>query len=1265
MSLPQDKNDYIECGNIGIDDDDENNNSNHAAHTESNNSSSFIATDDYSTSNSDKNEGNKSIDVPVVFASEDYNSKNNDDGIMLVSTSTVAKKMKKKKLSSNAKTNTKKVNPSSVKPKDKEEEIEKEEEEGGVGCNNKEVVVLVLPPVESNTNNSSSSTIIGKSNNNILVSKLNNSEEIVHISDSLSEEGRDDNGGSNKNVAEQPVLPNNEDDFSSTFSSKPYPADTYSLLSLHGPVGNPSYFSYGLMVYLFQMTFLVLMVLSVTHPHWSSNGDGDNPDGGRGSVLARLAYFVPSHVSPLVRATQITATLSYIIFADSTVLDVVTAVELFPRFNQATSDDKLGCMVFASILRLSQGIFAITVTLLLIVTSSTTIEIILNFTAINFISTLDDVGFEIIKRGKYGPKFEEEAKRIEKLHVRYFCTIIPVGVILFSMICFMIFLQESNNHWVTKIFRVQFQDEEQGLQVYNGCYQKNEDAINRYEGFRRKLYESFGYNSESAKFGYCIDDRRWILFNGDNTNPCEAGGNDNELARSSKTDTFDVSTMFEEQWYTSSNTPLNLYFVEENGDIELKNNTCSSFIGDSNCDSVFNDFDSQYDGGDCCAATCSGSNCGVGSLKNAFGATNKIAFGDGFPNCVDPDMVPITIRLDNIIRSSGRVEQEPVKSLLFIDCDGSNVLNIYVDKSMENQTETIMVNDGADCTMTIRNDSSYYSPIWYADYTILHGGKKSIESNSIVVTQSSSAKESTYGFKRIPVCYFDKLYDYIDSLTVYTGINFDPTAKAIDWLINDESENSMFNDELTGSIPSEIGLMTSLVNLDLRGNAFTGSIPSEIGLMTSLSNLYLNNNALYVIFDSVNNKLTGSIPSEIGLMTSLVNLYLYDNKLTGSIPSEIGLMTSLTFLDLRGNAFTGSIPSEIGLMTSLSNLYLSKKSIESNSIVVTQSSSAKESTYGFKRIPVCYFDKLYDYIDSLTVYTGINFDPTAKAIDWLINDESENSMCEDPFFLERYALAVIYFATYSGCKYTMISTMRHCVWPNIICDEGTVISLEMINDELTGSIPSEIGLMTSLVNLDLRGNAFTGSIPSEIGLMTSIGYLQYQRNVRVVLWKSSLQVKIPGINDFDSFVTIWQEGINNKYYTVPQEEETPYVTVDVSARDSTVLDQYDKVLALKARAGTELTYDEMIAKIVNTDRKRDEEWGEGMIAEAGKTGKEKEIAENKPEKYIARRSSLFEIDNIHRMSGLGLATKDAAGDDEDSQSRRRSRQSFIETGKFE
>jgi hypothetical protein len=54
------------------------------------------------------------------------------------------------------------------------------------------------------------------------------------------------------------------------------------------------------------MTFIVLMVLSITHFNWSINGDPDNPDGdgGKGSIVKRLAEFIPTNVSPLVRATH-------------------------------------------------------------------------------------------------------------------------------------------------------------------------------------------------------------------------------------------------------------------------------------------------------------------------------------------------------------------------------------------------------------------------------------------------------------------------------------------------------------------------------------------------------------------------------------------------------------------------------------------------------------------------------------------------------------------------------------------------------------------------------------------------------------------------------------------------------------------------------------------------------------------------------------------------------------------------------------------------
>ena len=81
---------------------------------------------------------------------------------------------------------------------------------------------------------------------------------------------------------------------------------------------------------------------------------------------------------------------------------------------------------------------------------------------------------------------------------------------------------------------------------------------------------------------------------------------------------------------------------------------------------------------------------------------------------------------------------------------------------------------------------------------------------------------------------------------------------------------------LTGSIPSEIGNLTNLTELNLYGNQLTGSIPPEIGNLTNLTYMNLGSN-----------QLTGSIPSEIGNLTNLYGLSLGYNQLTGIIPDEI------------------------------------------------------------------------------------------------------------------------------------------------------------------------------------------------------------------------------------------------------------------------------------------------------------------------------------------------------------------------------------------
>jgi len=118
--------------------------------------------------------------------------------------------------------------------------------------------------------------------------------------------------------------------------------------------------------------------------------------------------------------------------------------------------------------------------------------------------------------------------------------------------------------------------------------------------------------------------------------------------------------------------------------------------------------------------------------------------------------------------------------------------------------------------------------------------------------------------------------------------------------IENTTELNLSSNNLTGSIPSEIGNLTNLTGLHLYGNQLTGSIPPEIGNLTNLENL-----SLY------GNQLTGSIPPEIGNLTNLTDLYLHENELTGSIPSEIGNLTNLTHLILSSNQLIGEIPESI------------------------------------------------------------------------------------------------------------------------------------------------------------------------------------------------------------------------------------------------------------------------------------------------------------------------------------------------------------------
>ena len=113
------------------------------------------------------------------------------------------------------------------------------------------------------------------------------------------------------------------------------------------------------------------------------------------------------------------------------------------------------------------------------------------------------------------------------------------------------------------------------------------------------------------------------------------------------------------------------------------------------------------------------------------------------------------------------------------------------------------------------------------------------------------------------------------------------------------TEINLNGNNLTGSLPSDLNNLTSLVTFDVTSNQLTGSIPALTGL-SSLAGFFVTSN-----------QLTGSIPALTGL-TSLASFDVNSNQLTGSIPPLTGL-TSLAFFDVTSNQLTGSIPPLTGL----------------------------------------------------------------------------------------------------------------------------------------------------------------------------------------------------------------------------------------------------------------------------------------------------------------------------------------------------------------
>ena len=288
--------------------------------------------------------------------------------------------------------------------------------------------------------------------------------------------------------------------------------------------------------------------------------------------------------------------------------------------------------------------------------------------------------------------------------------------------------------------------------------------------------------------------------------------------------------------------------------------------------------------------------------------------------------------------------------------------------------------------------------------------------------------------------------------------------------------------ELSGSIPSELGNLANLRTLWLSGNQLSGSIPSELGNLTNLGTLYLNGNQLsgsilsqlgdlanleYLVLSA--NQLSGSIPSELGSLSNLVTLRLSGNQLSGSIPSQLGDLANLEYLVLSGNQLSGSIPSQLDNLANLRRLWLSGNQL-SGSIPSELGNLANLD--GMSLAGNQLSGSIPTELGNLANLETLRLD--GNQLSGSIPSELGNLANLNHLYLSNNRL--------SGSI------------PSELGNLANLNHLYLRNNQLSGSIPTELGNLANLQELYLRNNQLSGSIPTELGNLVHLNHLYLSNN---------------------------------------------------------------------------------------------------------------------------------------------------------------------------
>ena len=342
-----------------------------------------------------------------------------------------------------------------------------------------------------------------------------------------------------------------------------------------------------------------------------------------------------------------------------------------------------------------------------------------------------------------------------------------------------------------------------------------------------------------------------------------------------------------------------------------------------------------------------------------------------------------------------------------------------------------------------------------------------------------------------------------------------------------------------GIIPSELGQLHQLKDLQSSLNNLIGSIPPELFNISTLENISIVFNDLSGVLPTNlchaspnlkelylgSNSISGPIPNSISNCSQLTLISLYENKLSGHIPTVIGNLRFLQQLHLFSNNFTDEPSSSpLSFITSLSNCKsLTGLSISDNPLygVIPPSIGNLSLSLQYFYASHCQFSGSIPAeignLSSLVLLSLFlnklsgNIPISIKHLHKLQGLNLQANMLQGPIPEAICDLYNLYSILLSHNKFShpiptclgnvsslreifLNSNMLNATIPSSLWGLKDVIALVMFSNSLSGVLPQEIGNLGAAAYIDLSMNKLSGSIPITIGELQELGVLSLANN---------------------------------------------------------------------------------------------------------------------------------------------------------------------------